>query len=331
MSDNGTVLEVKDLATYFFTDRGVAKAVNGVSFVLRRSKTLGLVGESGCGKSVTALSIMRLVASPPGRIVRGEVLLDGVDLLKIPEGDMRSVRGNRIAMVFQEPMTSLNPVFTVGNQIIEAWRVHNAGSKAEARAKALEMVKVVRVPDAEERLSAYPHELSGGLQQRVMIAMALINNPSVLIADEPTTALDVTIQAQILALIADLQRRFEMAVLFITHDLAVVAETADDVAVMYGGRIVETADVKTLFRRPLHPYTRLLFRSLPRPEEHHARLQTIQGSVPNPLDFPEGCKFAARCPLYDGMCGREEAGLVEFEEGHFVACHAAREVEERMK
>ena len=277
MAESGKVLEVKDLATYFFTDRGVAKAVNGVSFALRRGKTLGLVGESGCGKSVTALSIMRLVASPPGRIVRGEVLLDGVDLLKIPEDEMRSVRGNRIAMVFQEPMTSLNPVFTVGNQIMEAWRVHNKGSKAEARARALEMLKVVRMPDPEQRLGAYPHELSGGLQQRVMIAMALINNPSILIADEPTTALDVTIQAQILALIADIQQRFDMAVLFITHDLAVIAETADDVAVMYGGRIVETADVKTLFRRPLHPYTRLLFRSMPRPEEHHARLQTISG------------------------------------------------------
>jgi peptide/nickel transport system ATP-binding protein len=325
------VLEVRHLSTYFFTDRGVAKAVEDVSFALKRGQTLGLVGESGCGKSVTALSVMRLVADPPGRIVQGEVVLEGTDLLKLPEREMRSVRGSRIGMIFQEPMTSLNPVFTVGNQIMEAYRVHKGGTRAQARERALEMMRVVRIPDPEGRLSAYPHELSGGMQQRVMIAMALVCNPTILIADEPTTALDVTIQSQILSLLEDLQRQFQMAILFITHDLAVIAQTAQDVAVMYAGRVAETADVKTLFRRPLHPYTRLLFRSIPRGDDRRKKLDTIQGSVPSSVNYPSGCKFHPRCPLAIERCRVEEPLLREMESGHFVACHRAEQVEELLK
>ena len=324
---NGAVLEVRGLSTYFFTADGVAKAVDDVSFAVRRGRTLALVGESGCGKSVTALSIMRLVPDPPGRIVSGSVLLEGRDLLTLTEREMESVRGDRIGMVFQEPMTSLNPVFTVGNQIIEAIRVHKDVSAARARAQALDIMRTVRIPAPEERIGSYPHELSGGQQQRVMIAMALSCNPTVLIADEPTTALDVTIQAQILALLADLQAKFSMAVLFITHDLAVVAQTAHDVAVMYAGRIVETTEVKALFRKPMHPYTRLLFRSIPKPDTRGKRLETIQGQVPSPLAFPTGCRFHTRCPMVIERCRTEEPRLREVEDAHSAACHRADEVE----
>jgi len=331
MASGDTVLEVKDLRTHFFTGDGVAKAVDGVSFAVRRSRTLALVGESGCGKSVTALSIMRLVPDPPGRIVSGEVLLEGADLLRLSEREMQAVRGNRIGMVFQEPMTSLNPVFTIGNQVMESILVHRDASKADARRLALEMLRTVRIPTPEERMYSYPHELSGGQQQRVMIAIALACNPSVLIADEPTTALDVTIQSQILALLADLQARFNMAVLFITHDFAVVAQTAHDVAVMYAAKIAETAEVRALFRRALHPYTRLLFRSIPRPGAKRARLDTIKGQVPSPLDFPQACRFHPRCPIAIERCRVEEPLLRELEPGHFAACHRSEEVEELMK
>jgi len=331
MTDNEKVLEVVGLSTYFFTADGVARAVDDVSFAVRRGKTLALVGESGCGKSVTALSIMRLVPDPPGRIVSGRVILEGEDLMQFTEHRMRSVRGNRIGIVFQEPMTSLNPVFTAGNQIIEAIRVHRDVSKADARKQALEMLRTVRIPSPEDRLDSYPHELSGGQQQRVMIAMALACNPTVLIADEPTTALDVTIQSQILQLLGDLQARFNMAVLFITHDLAVVAQTAHDVVVMYAGQTVETADVHALFRKPLHPYTRLLFRSIPRGDSRGGRLDTILGQVPSPLDFPPACRFHPRCPLAVERCRTEMPLLGEVESDHFARCHRSREVEELMK
>jgi peptide/nickel transport system ATP-binding protein len=327
MDRDETVLEVKNLSTYFFAAEGVAKAVDDVSFALKRGSTLALVGESGCGKSVTALSIMRLVPDPPGRIVSGSVLLEGRNLLTLRDREMRSVRGNRIAMVFQEPMTSLNPVFTVGNQIMEAIRVHKDVSSAQARRQALEMLDTVRIPAPEERIDSYPHELSGGQQQRVMIAMALSCNPTVLIADEPTTALDVTIQSQILSLLNDLQATFNMAILFITHDLAVVAQTARDVAVMYAGRIVETAAVKALFKKPLHPYTRLLFRSIPRSDARGKRLQTIRGQVPSAFNFPSGCRFHTRCPMVIERCRSEEPALREVEKAHAAACHRAEEVE----
>ncbi|MHC4714498.1 MAG: ABC transporter ATP-binding protein, partial [Planctomycetota bacterium] len=311
MSQNGDTLKVENLSTWFYTSDGIGKAVENVGFSLRQGRTLGLVGESGCGKSVTALSIMRLVPDPPGRIVGGKVLLDGRDLLSLPEEQMRSVRGREIAMVFQEPMTSLNPVFTVGNQIIEAIRVHEKISKRDALRRAIEALETVRIPNPKERLYAYPHQLSGGQQQRVMIAMALALNPKVLIADEPTTALDVTIQAQILWLLRDLQRKFRMAVLFITHDMAVIAETANEVAVMYAGSIVETAEVGPLFAKPLHPYTRLLFRSIPTERSRGEKLQTIEGVVPNILELPAGCKFHPRCPLKVERCVGEEPALRE--------------------
>jgi len=331
MSENGKVLEIKGLSTSFFTSDGVARAVDDVSFTLHRGRTLGLVGESGCGKSVTALSIMRLVPDPPGRIVAGEVLLDGTDLAALSEEKMRSVRGREIAMIFQEPMTSLNPVFTVGNQIIEAIRVHEDTPKAQARRRALEMLEKVGIPDPSRRIWSYPHQLSGGQQQRVMIAMALSLNPRVLIADEPTTALDVTIQAQMLKLLGDLQREFSMAILFITHDMAVIAQTADDVAVMYAGRIVETADIYTLFRKPLHPYTRLLFRSIPTERARGERLETIEGTVPTLLDLPEGCNFHPRCPLAVRRCIDEDPQLRKVEGGHLAGCHRSEEVEELMR
>jgi len=330
MSENGKVLDVKGLTTRFFTSEGVAHAVDDVTFTLRRGRTLGLVGESGCGKTVTALSIMRLVPEPPGRIVAGKVLLDGTDLTALSEEKMRSVRGREIAMIFQEPMTSLNPVFTVGNQLIEAIRIHEDVPKSGASRRAVEMLEKVGIPDPAERLSNYPHQLSGGQQQRVMIAMALSLNPRVLIADEPTTALDVTIQAQTLKLLGDLQREFSMAILFITHDMAVIAQTADDVAVMYAGRIVETADVHTLFRKPLHPYTRLLFRSIPTERGRGERLDTIRGVVPSLMDLPSGCHFHPRCPLAVQRCVEEDPRLREIETAHFAACHRAEEVEELM-
>src|SRR5947208_1383080 len=291
------LIQVKNLRTSFFTPEGEVRAIDGVSFEIGESKTLGLVGESGCGKSATSLSIMRLIPSPPGRIVGGEILYRGRDLLKLNNEEMRKIRGNEISMIFQEPMTSLNPVFTVGNQIGEAIRLHQGLGKKETRAKTVEMLRLVKIADPDSRVDSYPHQLSGGMRQRVMIAMALSCNPSLLIADEPTTALDVTIQAQILELMQALQEKFHMAILMITHNLGVIAEVADRVAVMYMGKVVELADARTIFDEPLHPYTIGLMRSIPRVGgKVNKRLATIPGSVPDPFSLSAGCSFLPRCP-----------------------------------
>ena len=313
------LLSVRDLRTVFYTEDGAAPAVDGVSFDLRAGETLGLVGESGCGKSVTSLSIVRLV-SPPGRTEGGRVLFEGRDLLALGEGERRRVRGNRIAMIFQEPMTSLNPAFTCGDQIDEAVRLHLGLDAKAARDRTVDLLRRVGIPAPEQRADEYPHRLSGGMRQRVMIAMALSCNPSLLIADEPTTALDVTIQAQILDLLKRLQASAGMAVLMITHDLGVIAEVADRVAVMYAGRIVERADAASLFRTPRHPYTRGLLASRPRLAERRDRLEAIPGAVPDPLRFPPGCRFHPRCPLADDRCGVEAPPLMEVAPGHAVAC-----------
>ena len=319
MKAQETLLDVRDLAVHFPTEGGLARAVDGVSFSVGRRQTFCLVGESGCGKSMTALSIMRLVP-PPGRIVSGSILLEGEDLLRVPGGEMRNVRGGRISMVFQEPMTSLNPVFTIGSQIVEAVRLHRRGSSREARAVALDMLQRVRIPEPALRMDEYPHQLSGGMQQRVMIAMALVCRPALLIADEPTTALDVTIQAQILDLIADLQQELGMSVLLITHDLGVVAEVADDVAVMYAGRIVERADALTIFRDPQHPYLVSLLRALPEVGAPQKRLRVIPGQVPDPRRFPGGCRFHPRCYMAAPECAEIDPELQEVKPGHLAAC-----------
>ncbi len=315
------LLEVKNLQTYFFTDDGVAKSVDDVSYTVDKNETLGVVGESGCGKSVTALSIMRLIPQPPGRIVGGEILLNGQDMLKMTEEEMRKIRGNRIGMIFQEPMTSLNPVFTVGNQIEESIILHQNVSKEEAKKRAIDMLKQVGIPAPEQRYGEYPHQLSGGMRQRVMIAMALSCNPEVLIADEPTTALDVTVQAQILELIKSLQVKLGMAVVLITHDLGVIAETADKVAVMYASHIVEYAPVDEIFYNPLHPYTVGLLGSIPKLHIESDRLMTIEGSVPAATNFPVGCNFNSRCPWATEICYKEEPALIEHEPNHKAACH----------
>ena len=317
------LIEVIDLKTHFKTREGLVRAVDGVTFYLDRGELLGLVGESGCGKSITALSIMRLVA-PPGRIVNGEILFEGRDLLKLSNREIRAVRGDDIAMIFQDPMTSLNPVFTVGEQIAEALRLHRRLSRADARKAAVEAMREVSIPDPELRANDYPHQLSGGMRQRVMIAMALACDPKLLIADEPTTALDVTIQAQILELLDHLRKTRELAVLLITHDLGVVAEVADRVAVMYTGKIVEESPVDELFARPKHPYTEGLLRSVPKltamdvikPE----RLQTIEGMVPRPNALPPGCHFEPRCPYAMPRCREGEIPLYPAGEGVVVRC-----------
>jgi peptide/nickel transport system ATP-binding protein len=319
------VLEIRDLVTEFRTDDGWVRAVDGVSFDIAPRTTLGVVGESGCGKSVTALSIMRLVASPPGRIASGTIRYAGRDLLALRPAEMRAIRGNRIAMIFQEPMTSLNPVFTVGEQVAEAVRLHQRKSRREARAIAIEMFRRVGIPSPEDRISAYPHQLSGGMRQRVMIAMALACKPDLLIADEPTTALDVTIQAQILDLLRSLQREIGMSILLITHDLGVVAETADEVIVMYAGRIVERARTEVLFAAPRHPYTAGLLRSMPSYGEgteiaERARLVEIKGMVPALTELSAGCKFADRCPAAAERCRAEEPPLVQLG-ASWVRCH----------
>ena len=317
------LIHVKDLRTSFFTPEGEVRAIDGVTFSIDEGKTLGLVGESGCGKSVTSLSIMRLIASPPGKIVGGEIFYRGRDLLRLKNEEMRKIRGNEISMIFQEPMTSLNPVFTVGNQIGEAIKLHQGLGKKATRAKTIEMLRLVKIADPESRVDAYPHQLSGGMRQRVMIAMALSCNPSLLIADEPTTALDVTIQAQILELIKELQQKIGgMALLLITHDLGVVAEQADDVAIMYAGKIVEKANVREIFARPLHPYTVGLLHSLPGTGgAKKKRLDAIPGMVPSPLNLPSGCRFRDRCPKAASICAEGEPELLEKETGHWVACH----------
>ena len=322
MGDNGKLLSVENISTHFFTEDGVAQAVQDVSFSIKNGKTFALVGESGCGKSVTALSIMRLIAGPQGKIVSGKIVFDGKNLLELNEKQMRNIRGNKIAMIFQEPMTSLNPVYTVGNQIVEAIRLHQKKPMEQAWADTVEMLHKVGIPDPERRVSEYPHQMSGGMRQRVMIAMAVSCQPKLLIADEPTTALDVTIQAQILDLLDKLQEQNGMSILLITHDLGVVAERADDVAVMYASRIVEVAESKVLFEGPLHPYTQGLLRSLPRLGISAKRLQTIAGTVPDPLHFPTGCKFHPRCPIgnSDKRCQSIEPGLRQVCDGRCVAC-----------
>ncbi len=319
-SDNERLLHIERLKTYFFTDRGVAKAVDGVSVAVHRGQTVALVGESGCGKTVTALSIMRLVPDPPGKIIGGKIEFQGRDLLTLSEREMRSVRGKEIAMIFQEPMSSLNPVFRVGAQVAEAIILHQNVGKKEARKRTVELFERVGIPEAESRVDEYPHQMSGGMCQRVMIAMALSCNPSLLIADEPTTALDVTIQAQILALLRQLQSEFHMSILLITHDLGIVAEMADYVAIMYASKIVEWSRCVDLFREPLHPYTVGLFRSLPRVEGGRKRLRVIPGTVPSPLDFPSGCKFHPRCPIAEQKCVTDEPDLMEITDGRRAAC-----------
>ncbi len=326
---NDMLLDVKGLKTYFFTAEGVSRAVDGVSFRIPKRRTLGLVGESGCGKSVTSLSILRLIPEPPGRIVEGEIVFKDRNLLKLGKREMRAIRGNQISMIFQEPMTSLNPVFTIGDQVAEVFRVHRGLGKKEAMEEAARMLDLVKIPAARKRLRDYPHQMSGGMRQRVMIAMALACDPDLLIADEPTTALDVTVQAQILELMENLKEQFHSSILMITHDLGVIAEISDDVAVMYAGLIVEQAPVKELFRRPLHPYTQGLMKSIPRRDELRGgtTIQPIPGNVPNPTRFPSGCRFRPRCPFSDERCRGEVPGLVEHEPGHFARCHYAKEIQ----
>ncbi len=313
------LLEVRDLRMVFPGEAGDARAVDGVSFTLDRGRVLGLVGESGCGKSMTALCLMRLVP-PPGHIVGGSVRFEGRELLPLPEHEMRALRGAHMAMIFQEPMTALNPVLTAGSQVVEALRLHEGMSRRRARARAVELLGEVGIPDPAQRASNYPHQLSGGMRQRVMIAMAIACEPSLLLADEPTTALDVTIQAEILALLRALRERHGMAVILITHDLGVVAEQADEVAIMYAGRIVEHAPVDDLFTRPLHPYTQLLLRSMPMLGVRHERLQVIPGQVPSLTDVPSGCAFRDRCPIRIDACAEIVPPLDERAPGHRVAC-----------
>jgi peptide/nickel transport system ATP-binding protein len=322
------LLEVKDLKTYFFTEDGVTRAVDGLSFVVHPGETLGIVGESGCGKSVTALSILRLLPPRLSRIVAGSVILEGTNLLALSESEMRAIRGNRIAMIFQEPMTSLNPVFTIGEQIAEAVRIHKYASPQAGRARALEMLRLVKIPDAARQLDDYPHQFSGGMRQRVMIAMALACSPQLLIADEPTTALDVTIQAQVLKLMLELKEKTDAAVILITHDLGVVAETCQRVVVMYAGRKVEEAPVLELFDRPAHPYTRGLLASIARGKagQRVKRLQEIPGMVPSLREPIAGCAFAPRCRYAIERCRREAPGLRAVGAGHLSACFRAEEV-----
>jgi oligopeptide/dipeptide ABC transporter ATP-binding protein len=322
MTATAPLLQVNNLKTYFHTEAGTAKAVDGVSFDIMPGEVMGLVGESGSGKSVTALSILRLIPDPPGKIVDGAILFKGRDLLKLPWEEIRKVRGREISMIFQEPMTSLNPVFTIGRQIMEVVLHHEKISKKEAFDRSVEMLKLVGIPDPASRMNEYPHRFSGGQRQRVMIAMALACNPALLIADEPTTALDVTIQAQILELMLKIKdERKDAAILLITHNLAVVAETCHRVIVMYGGKIQEIAPVHELFKNPLHPYTQGLLASLPKVDgEKHKRLQTIPGNVPSIMDLPVGCKFVTRCPVKIDRCAIEEPRLLEVSPGHWVRC-----------
>jgi oligopeptide/dipeptide ABC transporter ATP-binding protein len=317
MSKN--LVEVKNLKTYFYTEDGVVPAVDGVDFQIKKGETLGIVGESGCGKSVTSLSLLRLVPNPPGKIVDGEMLFRGENLLEKTESEMRKIRGNDISMIFQEPMTSLNPVFTIGEQIAEAIELHQGLSKKEAIDKTVEMLNLVGIPSAEKRVNDFPHQMSGGMRQRVMIAMALSCNPSLLIADEPTTALDVTIQAQILELMKDLKERLGTAIMLITHDLGVVAEMAENVLVMYAGKVVEYADVRTIFKGPKHPYTIGLMGSIPRLDQPKEKLYVIEGTVPNPFDMPGGCRFHPRCPEAREICANREPELT-CANGHQVRC-----------
>jgi len=315
------LLRVKDLRTYFYTDDGVVKAVDGVDYTIRKGETLGMVGESGCGKSVSALSVLRLIQEPPGKIVGGEIWFKGQDLFKKSPEEMRKIRGNDISMIFQEPMTSLNPVYTIGVQISEAIVLHQKLDKEKALKKTVEMLKLVGIPSPETRVHEYPHELSGGQRQRVMIAMALSCNPYLLIADEPTTALDVTIQAQILELMKKLKDEIGMSILMITHDLGVIAEVSDNVVVVYAGKAVEYADVVSIFKNPRHPYTMALQNSIPRlTDKPGKKLEVIQGGIPDPLALPSGCKFHPRCKFAIDFCKKEEPELEKIEDDHVVRC-----------
>ena len=322
---NAPLLQLEDLKTYFFTDDGVVRAVDGVTYAIGERETLAVVGESGSGKSVTTLSILRLIPEPPGKIVSGRILFKGRDLAGLSTAEMRRIRGKEISMIFQEPMTSLNPVYSCGEQIIEALVLHEKIDRGQARVRAIEMLQLVGIPLPEQRVDEYPHQMSGGMRQRVMIAMALACRPAILIADEPTTALDVTIQAQILELLKRLQSELGMAVLLITHDLGVVAETADRVAVMYAGQVVEYCDVAGIFRRPLHPYTAGLLASLPKLGARRTTLRVIPGNVPNPAHFPKGCRFHPRCPVAQDRC-LEDPPVLTFDGSHLSRCWRADEI-----
>lgn len=314
------ILEVKNLKTYFYTDEGVVPAVDGLDFSLDEGETLAIVGESGCGKSVTSLSVLRLIPNPPGKITDGEIVYKGKSLLELSEKEMQSVRGNEISMIFQEPMTSLNPVFTVGKQIMESLIFHQKMSKEQAKERAVEMIKLVGIPTPEKCIENYPHQLSGGMRQRVMIAMALACNPKILIADEPTTALDVTIQAQILNLMAELKEKTNTAIILITHDLGIVAQIAKNVMVMYAGQEVEYADVRNIFKNPLHPYTVGLLESIPKINEDKEKLFNIEGTVPSPVDYPKGCRFAPRCEHAFEKCINEAPPLIKIDSQRKVRC-----------
>ena len=330
MPSSDRLLEVNDLKTYFDTDEGTVKAVDGVSFHIDKGETLGVVGESGSGKSVTSLSTMRLIPQPPGRFAAGEIKFEGQDLLKKSEREMRKIRGNEISMIFQEPMTSLNPVYTVGDQISEAIQLHQGKTRRQGMKMATEMLDLVGIPEPGKRVKNYPHQMSGGMRQRVMIAMALSCSPKLLIADEPTTALDVTIQAQILDLMRSLQEEIGMSILFITHDLGVVAEVAERVVVMYAGRAVEEASVGDIYANPRMPYTRGLLNSIPRVDkvaEHQERLEAIPGNVPNPLSLPEGCAFHPRCKYATDVCTAGIPPLEDIGEGHMVRCVRQSEID----
>ncbi len=314
------LIEVQGLKTHFFTEDGVVPALDGVSFHINKGETIGVVGESGCGKSVTALSIMKLIPPTIGRIVQGDILFSGESLLEKSETQMRKIRGNDISMIFQEPMTSLNPVYTVGDQIAEAVQLHQQFDRKKAMKKAVEMLSLVGIPLPEKRVNEYPHQLSGGMRQRVMIAMALSCSPKLLIADEPTTALDVTIQAQILQLMKDLKKDLSTSIMLITHDLGVVAEMAERVAVMYAGRIVEEGDVRSIFRKPLHPYTEGLLKSIPNIDKQKQRLHVIEGMVPNPKNAPSGCSFHPRCPYAKEICHQEEPRVQIIDTNRTISC-----------
>jgi peptide/nickel transport system ATP-binding protein/oligopeptide transport system ATP-binding protein len=321
--ENHHLLKIRNLHTYFFLDEGVLKAVDGIDLDLREGETLGIVGESGCGKSVTALSILQLIPSPPGKIVKGEITFEGTDLLVLSEAEMRKIRGRSISMIFQEPMTSLNPVFQVGDQISEILRLHEGISRKEAWERSIEMLRMVGIPSPERRVKEYPHHLSGGMRQRAMIAMAMACSPKLMIADEPTTALDVTIQAQILELMTHLRQEKTMSLILITHNLGVIAETVQNVMVMYAGRIFEYADVRSIFVNPRHPYTQGLLNSIPRVDREDTkkgRLEAIPGLVPSLLDLPKGCKFSERCKYAFHPCAGEEPPLREVDSGHWVRC-----------
>jgi len=315
------LLSIRNLKTHFYTEEGIVEALDGVNLDIMRGETLGLVGETGCGKSVTALSVMRLIPSPPGKIVAGEILFEGRDLLELSAEEMRRIRGGQISMIFQDPMTSLNPVYPIGDQVGEAVKLHQHTSRVVTGKRVVDALKLVRIADAEERAANYPHQFSGGMRQRAMIAMMLSCRPALLIADEPTTALDVTIQAQVLLLMQELQRELNMSILLITHNLGVVAEMCDRVGVMYSGNMIELADVETLFEAPQHPYTQGLLGSIPRPDRDIEELEIIPGSVPSLINPPSGCRFHPRCPYARELCHQEKPEELVIEKGHMVACH----------